>query len=301
MTVAHNDSDTLIATCPPPVVNPTKPNIALPPLSCDSHCHIFGPHATFPYAGDRTFTPHDAPKERLRALHDHLGFERSLIVQSSCHGTDHAALLDALETGGGRYRGVALLSPQTPPAEVARLHEAGMRGVRFNFLPHLGGYPALDTIQSVLRLVAPFGWHIAIHVTGKDLLACRDLITAIEAPVVIDHIARIDVREGAAGEAFNLLRTLLDRGNIWVKLSGTDRVSQQPPPFEDAVALARILAAQAPERVVWGTDFPHPNIHSFMPDDGVLVDMIAAIAPNARARQLMLVDTPASLFDFEQE
>lgn len=286
-------------TCAPPVEHPSKPKLKLLPLACDSHCHIFGPHARFPYAPKRTFTPHDAPKERLRALHDFLGFERTLIVQSSCHGTDHSAVLDALKAWPGRCRGVALLAPDTPKAEVVKLHEAGMRGVRLHFLPHLGPSQTPDEIREILALVAPFGWHIAIHVTGKDLLAVLDLIRSIKAPVVIDHIARVDVSEGADGEAFKTLRALLDGGNVWVKLSGIDRVSKQPPPFRDAVALARILAEQAPERVVWGTDFPHPNTHGgYVPDDGVLVDMIEEIAPTARARQLMLVDNPAKVFDF---
>jgi 2-pyrone-4,6-dicarboxylate lactonase len=295
---AHNQPMTAAPTCPPPDPHPTRPRIKLPPLSCDSHFHIFGPGKVFPYAAERAFTPHDAPKERLFALHAFLGFERGIFVQSSCHGTDHAAVLDALKDAKGRYRGVALLAPGTPAQEIARLNDAGFCGVRFHFLPHLGAAPSYDAMRSVMRLIAPHGWHVAIHVTGKDLLAHLDFINSIAARVVIDHIARLDVAEGVGGAAFTALRRLLDGGRVWVKLSGTDRVSKQAPPFRDAVALARALAEHAPERVVWGTDWPHPNIDAHMPNDGQLVDSLAEIAPNDSTRRRMLVDNPAELFGF---
>jgi 2-pyrone-4,6-dicarboxylate lactonase len=285
-------------TCPPPDPNPTPPKIKLPPLSCDSHFHIFGPGKIFPYAPERTFTPPDAPKEKLFALHRLLGFERGVFVQSSCHGTDHTAVLDALAAAEGRYRGVALLTPDTPQTEIARLDAAGFCGVRFHFLTHLGNALPYDAMRAVMRRVAPHRWHIALHVTGKDLLEHLDFIRSIEAPVVIDHIARLDVSEGVDGKAFGALCRLLDSGSVWVKLSGTDRVSKEAPPFRDAVALARSLAERAPERVVWGTDWPHPNIHRYMPNDGQLVDMIAEIAVDKRTRHRMLVDNPAELFGF---
>jgi len=285
-------------TCPPPVPNPTKPRHALPPLACDSHFHIFGPASRYPYAPSRTFTPHDAPKDRLFGLHKLLGFERGVFVQASCHGPDHAPVLEALKEAQGRYRGVALLTPETPKEEVARLDAAGFCGVRFHFVPHLGKPPSYDTMRAVMRLVAPFDWHVAIHVRGVDLVEHLDFIRAIDAKVVIDHIARLDVREGTTGRAFQTLRRLLDSGRAWVKLSGTDRVSKEPPPFRDAVALAREVAAHAPERIVWGTDWPHPNVDKYMPDDGQLVDAIAEIAPNETTRRRMLVDNPAELFGF---
>ncbi|RAI43943.1 amidohydrolase family protein [Rhodoplanes roseus] len=287
-------------TCPPPDPNPRQPRYVPPPGACDAHFHVFGPGDVFPYAPKRPFTPHDAPKERLLALHRLLGFERGVFVQSSCHGTDHRALLDLLAATDGRYRGVALLAPDTPADEVARLHAAGLRGVRFNFLPHLGGRPSLDGLRTVMDLVAPFGWHIEIHVTGKELLDSLDVIAGIRAKVVIDHIGRVDVAEGTSGFAFGALKKLLDRGNIWVKLSGVDRISRAGPPFADAVALARALARHAPQRVLWGTDWPHPNISRFMPNDGELVDLIPQIAEDTRTQQSMLVDNPTEFFDFEK-
>ncbi|MFL9824999.1 amidohydrolase family protein [Rhodoplanes sp. SY1] len=285
-------------TCPPPDPHPRKPTYVPPQGACDSHFHVFGPGDVFPYAPKRPFTPHDQPKETLLALHRFLGFERGVFVQSTCHGTDHRALLDLLATTDGRYRGVALLDPDTPADEIARLDAAGVCGVRFNFLSHLGGRPSLDGMKAVMEKVAPFGWHVEVHVTGKELLDSLDLITSIKAKVVIDHVGRVDVAEGTSGFAFGALKRLLDRGTIWVKLSGVDRISRAGPPFADAVALARALARHAPQRVLWGTDWPHPNISRFMPNDGELVDLIPQIAEDERTRQLMLVDNPTEFFGF---
>jgi predicted TIM-barrel fold metal-dependent hydrolase len=284
-------------TCPPPDPNPTKPRIALPPLSCDSHFHIFGPANKFPYAPDRSFTPYDAPKEALVRLHGFLGFERGVFIQSACHGTDNSAVVDALADLKGRYRGVALLDPDTAPAEIARLDAAGFCGVRFHLVPHLGAMPRLDDLRAVMRLVEPHGWHIAIHLFGKELLESLDFIRSIKAPVVIDHIGRVDAAEGPDGKAFRALRGLVDTGKIWVKLSGTDRITREMPPYRHAVALAKILADQAPERMLWGTDWPHPN-HSAVPNDGMLVDLIADIAPSDSTRRRILVDNPTEFFGF---
>jgi len=288
---------TITPTCPPHDPNPKQPRFRPPPLACDSHFHVFGPHKVFPFAKDRPFTPHDAPKEALFRLHEFLGFQRGVFVQSSCHGSDHAALIDLLRAANGRYRGVGLLTPATSADEVARLAAAGVCGVRFHFMAHLGAHPSLDDLRKIMSVVAPHGWHIALHMTGADLVTYFDFITSIQARVVIDHIGRVDVAEGADGKGFATLRRLLDSGNVWVKLSGTDRVSGENPPFRDAVALARVLAEQAPERVVWGTDWPHPN-HRQVPNDGELVDLIPEIAVDEKTRRRMLVDNPIELFGF---
>ncbi len=286
-------------TCAPPLAHPSRPALALPPGSCDAHFHIFGPHERFPFAAGRPFTPPDAPKEALFALHRHLGFERGVIVQTTAHGNDHAAVLDALAAGQGRYHGVALLSEATPAEEVKHLDAAGFCGARFHFVQSLGAAPSFDRMWKVVRLIQPYGWHIAIHVIGNALLDVVDFINAVELPVVIDHIARTDIREGANGEAFTALRHLLDSGKVWVKLSGIDRISREEPPFRDAIALASVIARQAPERIVWGTDWPHPNVR-IMPDDGKLVDAIAEIAPDPQTRHRMLVDNPLQLFRFSR-
>lgn len=288
-------------TCPGPDPNPRTPSIALPQGSCDAHCHIFGPTSVFPYASDRTFTPPEAPKEDLQALHALLGFERAVIVQSSCHGTDHAALLDALETGAGRYRGVALVTADTPIREVARLHDAGVRGARLHFTPHLGPAPALSTIRAITDLIRPFGWHLALHVAGNGIAEHEELVRSLAVPVVIDHMARVDLRAGLDSEPVTAMRRLLDTGSVWVKLSGSDRIATHPPQLADATALARLLATHAPDRVLWGTDFPHPNTHGFMPNDGDLVDQIAGIAADEAARRRLLVTNPSRCFDFPPE
>jgi len=279
-----------------PDPNPHPPAVALPAGACDAHCHIFGPTATFPYAPDRTFTPPEAPKEDLAALHRLLGFERAVIVQSACHGTDHAALLDALRTGGGRYRGVALIRPGTSEAEVARLHEAGVRGARLHFTPHLGPAPSRETIDAIAGLVKPFGWHIALHVAGNGIAEHADLVRSLGMRVVIDHMARVDLRYGLDSEAVRSLLRLLHTGDVWVKLSGADRVATAPPSMADSVELARLLATEAPERVVWGTDFPHPNTE-FVPNDGDLADLIERITPDPAG---LLVTNPARCFDFPE-
>jgi 2-pyrone-4,6-dicarboxylate lactonase len=281
--------------CRPPKPDPTRPDFVLPPGACDSHCHIFGPHDVFPYAARRPFTPPDAPKEQLRALHEFLGVGRAVLVQSAVHGADHAALLDALDSRPDDYRGVALLGPDASRDVVAELDEHGVCGVRFHLTAHLGVPPRNSEIDAVLALVRPFGWHAAFHVFGKDLVAHQDYLAAVEGPVVIDHMARVDLSDDAAGDC--LLR-LLDRGNVWVKLSAPERISRQPAPFADAVRFARSLAEHAPDRVVWGTDYPHPNIPGEMVDDGALVDLVPLIAPDPVVRGKMLVDNPAALFGF---
>ncbi|MEV0066198.1 MULTISPECIES: amidohydrolase [unclassified Amycolatopsis] len=283
---------------PGPHPHPHAPRIPLPANSCDAHCHVFGPTAKFPYAEGRSYTPPASPKEDLRALHRLLGIDRAVLVQPACHGTDHAALLDALETSGGRYRGVALIRPDTSAAEVKRLHEAGVRGARLNFTPHLGPAPARDEIDRVLELIRPHGWHLALHVAGAGIAEHADLVRSLGVRVVIDHLARVDLREGLDSAAVRALLDLLATGTVWVKLSGTDRIATAPPSLADSAALARLLATRAPDRVLWGTDFPHPNTTGFVPDDGDLVDLIAEIAPDAAARERLLVTNPAECFDF---
>ncbi|GHF80776.1 amidohydrolase family protein [Amycolatopsis bartoniae] len=281
---------------PGPDPDPKPPLFTLPPGSCDSHCHIFGPTAKFPYAPERTFTPPEAPLEDLQRLHGFLGFERAVIVQSACHGTDHSALLDAL--GRGEYRGVALVKPETPDVEIARLHEAGVRGARLHFTPHLGPAPSAETIRAIVDKIRPYGWHLALHVAGEGIADHEDLVRSLPLRVVIDHLARVDLRQGLGSRAVTALRRLLDTGSVWVKLSGTDRIATAPPDLGDAAELAKLLATHAPERVVWGTDFPHPNTHGFVPNDGDLVNLLAEIAPDEAALRRLLVDNPTICFDF---
>jgi 2-pyrone-4,6-dicarboxylate lactonase len=297
MPIEPND---LTPTIPPHDTNPKKPDIALPRLSCDSHFHVFGPHHEFPYSPARPFTPTDAGKADLFRLHEFLGIQRGVFVNSTAHGRDNRVLIDFLEAGKGRYRGVALIEPTTPDDEIERLDEAGVRGIRLHwYFPHGGAPRSRDDMLGMIEKAAPYGWHIANHVGGNNMVDYYDFIASIEAPVVIDHMARIDIDEGLNGKAFTALKRLLDRGNVWVKLSGADRITKEPHHYERAILFARALAQHAPERIVWGTDWPHPNHKpGAVPNDGELVDLIAEIAPDAKTRQLMMVDNPTRLFGF---
>jgi 2-pyrone-4,6-dicarboxylate lactonase len=285
--------------CPPPHPDPRRPSLTLPAGSCDSHCHVFGPAATFPYAEDRTFTPAEAPMEALVAVHALLGLERAVIVQSACYGSDHAALLDALDRSAGRYRGVALIDQRTPRSQIKLLHDAGVRGFRVHFLPHLPQSLSWEDVAATARFVADLGWHAEIHVSSDGIARFAESISSLPVPVVIDHLGRVDVAMGTTGNAFGALLRLLDTGRVWVKTSGIDRLSREGPPYHDGVVLAADLVARAPERVLWGTDFPHTNIAGAAPDDGLLVDLLEQIAPQAGTRQRLLVENPEAFFGFE--
>ena len=284
---------------PPPVAEPRVPRVVLPDQACDSHCHIYGPFDRFPLPPDRTFTPNEAPETALRRLHDRLGLKRAVIVHSKGHGMDHGPVLDALKAGNGRYRGVALIEPDASQDVLRTFDAAGICGVRFNFMAHLGGKPDLDKVRTVIRLVEPLGWHIEIHVAGHGVVELEEFIRSIRAPVVIDHMARVNVDEGPNGPAMRTLRGLLDTGRIWVKVSGADRLSKLGAPFSDVVRLARSLVEHAPERILWGSDWPHVNLHGPMPDDGDLVDFIGEIAPDDNTRRLILVENPTKFFGFQ--
>lgn len=283
---------------PPPNPNPRKPAFALPAGACDSHCHIFGPFARFPLPDGRSFTPNEAPEAALRSLHDRLGLSRAVIVQSQGHGFDHQPVLAALRENPERYRGVALIRDTDSEQTIAKLDAAGFCGARFSFLTHLGGAPDLTAVQEVIAKVKLFGWHVAIHVAGHDIARYADFIRGIEATVVIDHMARPPVAEGADGSAVAALHDLLDKGNIWVKISGADRLSAEGPPYRDALAIPASLVRHAPERIVWGSDWPHVNLHGPMPDDGELVDLLGEVVPDERLRNRILINNPTELFGF---
>lgn len=259
---------------------------------------MFGPASVFPFAPDRPFTPVQAPHADVAARQRFLGFERAVFVQSTVHGTDHRVLLDALAADPANSRGVALLTENLSRAAIAELDAAGVCGARLNFASHLGANPDPAYLRFVLATVADLGWHLEIHVEGTGVAEHSALIAGITLPVVIDHMARLDLREGADGPSVRALQRLLDRGNVWVKLSGADRVSVTGPPYADAAALARLLVSRFPERVLWGSDYPHVNIDGAAPDDGLLVDLIPDMAPTEALRERLLVTNPAEFFGF---
>jgi predicted TIM-barrel fold metal-dependent hydrolase len=281
-------------TIPPPHPNPSRPAFAAPPGACDAHCHVFGPAARFPYAPERRYTPPDAPKERLAELHAHLGLSRAILVQASPHGRDNSAMLDAIATSQGRWRGVAIVGAEVTDRELVRLHDGGVRGVRFNFVRHLGGAPPLDVVTALQARIAPMGWHLVLHLDAEDIVAYEPFFRRFTIPFVIDHMGRVDAAQGQDQPPFRELLALMRNELAWVKVSGAERVSSAGPPFADAIPFAQALIAAAPDRVLWGTDFPHPNV-KWMPDDGVLVDLFARFTQDPALRRKVLVDNPTRL------
>ena len=285
-------------TIAPPHPDPHPPRAFTPPPgACDAHCHVFGPAGRFPFSPTRSYTPPDAGVDDLRRLHERLGLSRAVIVQASCHGTDNAALLDALQRGTGRYAGVAMIDDATSEVELDELHAAGVRGARVNFVAHLGGAPDLHGFQRMVARVAPRGWHLVLHFDAADLPAYGGLLRGLPCPYVIDHMARVDASAGLDQEPFRALLGLLADDHCWVKVSGAERLTAAGPPFDDVVAYDRALIAAAPDRVLWGTDWPHPNVRH-MPDDGDLVDLLVDFAPDEATRNRILVDNPTRLYDF---
>jgi len=277
-----------------PDPHPVKPAYVPPPGACDAHCHIFGPAKRFPYAPERRYTPPDSPKEALRALHDHLGLSRAVLVQASCHGTDNRAMLDALAWSKGAWRGVAMVGKDVTDRELETLHASGVRGVRFNFVRHLGGAPDLEAFDRISLRVRDLGWHVVLHLDAEDILTYKDRIDRLRVPFVIDHMGRVKTEHGLGQKPFRQLIDLMRNELAWVKVSGAERVSSAGKPFHDAIPFATALIEAAPERVLWGTDFPHPNV-KVMPNDGELVDLFALFADESLKTRI-LVDNPTRLY-----
>ncbi len=275
----------------------SAPRLRLPPGACDAHFHVFGPQAVFPFAEGRPFTPADAPKEKLFALHARLGIERGVFVQSTCHGFDNRVLEDVLAARPRAYRGIALLPTDVPAAELRRLDGLGFRGVRFNFMRHLGKAPPVAEAIALGERIAELGWHLQIHLEAALIEELAPVFKRSPVPVVIDHMGRVDAALGLEQPAFRALIDLMQDARFWVKVSGCERISRQAMPFADAIPFARKLVAEFGERSLWGTDWPHPNLAA-VPDDGQLVDLLAEIAPSPAQRQALLVDNPQRLYRF---
>jgi len=284
---------------------PSKPRFVLPPGTVDAHCHVFGPGAEFPYAQERKYTPCDASKDQLFALRDHLGIARNVIVQATCHGTDNRAMLDAVRASDGRARGIATVPRAVTETELLRLHTAGVRGVRFNFLKRLVDLTPKDELLEIAQRIAPLGWHVVVYFEAVDLPELWDFFTTLPTTVVVDHMGRPDVRQPVDGAQFDLfVRFMREHPHVWCKVSCPERLSLtgpyalhgEPYPYQDVVPFARRIVASFPERVLWGTDWPHPNLKGHMPDDGVLVDFIAHIAPTPALQRQLLVDNPMRLY-----
>jgi 2-pyrone-4,6-dicarboxylate lactonase len=272
-----------------------KPRFKLPPGACDAHCHVFGPAAKFPFAPNRRYTPDDAPKEALAALHAHLGIERAVIVQASCHGSDNAAMLDAIAAAPHRYRGVAIVDDSFGDADFEALHRGGVRGVRFNFVKHLGGAPDMDVFWRVIDRIKERGWHVVLHLDAPNVIALSGMMRQLPLPFVIDHMARVPAAAGADQPALRALLDLAKLERCWIKVSGSERIDM--PPYDAAIPIAQAIVAAAPERVLWGTDFPHPN-PTHVCDEADLVDLVPRFAPDAATQHKLLVDNPVRLYGF---
>ncbi|MEV6830023.1 amidohydrolase family protein [Amycolatopsis sp. NPDC051102] len=276
---------------------PSTPDFRLPPGTVDAHCHVFGPQAEFPFAPERKYTPCDASKDQLFALRDHLGVARNVIVQATCHGADNSAMADAVRAAGGRARGVATVRPDVGDAALRELHAAGVRGVRFNFVKRLVDAAPHEDLRAIAKKIAPLGWHVVLYFEAADLPELAGFFGGLPTPLVIDHMGRPDVTKPVDGPEFRRFLDFAAANDVWVKVSCPERLTVTgPPAYADVVPFARRVVAEFPDRVLWGTDWPHPNLKDHMPDDGLLVDHVPRIAETPEAQRKLLVDNPMRLY-----
>ena len=284
---------------------PSKPQFVLPVGAVDAHCHVFGPGAEFPFAPERKYTPCDASKHQLYALRDHLGFAKNVVVQATCHGADNRAMVDALLNSGGKARGVATVKRSVTDGELQAMHDAGVRGVRFYFVKRLVDFTPKDVLLEIATRIKAWGWHVVIYFEAVDVPELWDFFTALPTTVVVDHMGRPNVNQAVDGPEFALfMKFMQQHANVWSKVTCPERLSLAGPAalngqrnaYRDVVPFARHVVETFPDRVLWGTDWPHPNLKDHMPDDGLLVDFIPHIAPTADLQRRLLVDNPTRLY-----
>jgi 2-pyrone-4,6-dicarboxylate lactonase len=279
--------------------SPAKPSFVVPAGAVDAHCHVFGPGDQFGFAPERKYTPCDASKQQLWDLRDYLGFDRNVIVQATCHGADNSALVDALEASNGLARGVATIKEDISEEDLDKLHAAGVRGVRFNFVKRLVDALPFDSLKRIADRIVKRDWHIVIYFESQDLPELYDFFTSLPTTLVVDHMGRPDVTKPVDGEDFALfLKFMAENENVWSKVSCPERISVDGPSkgYQDVVPFARKVVESFPDRVLWGTDWPHPNMKSHIPDDGKLVDMIPLFAPTEELQRKLLIDNPMRLY-----
>jgi 2-pyrone-4,6-dicarboxylate lactonase len=284
--------------------NPSKPKFRLPPGTIDAHCHVFGPQAEFPFAAERKYTPCDGGKDDLFALRDHLGVTRNVIVQATCHGADNSAMVDAVRAADGRARGIATVRPDVSPRELRELDAAGVRGVRFNFVKRLVDAAPHEDLSTIARKIAPLGWHVVLYFESADLPELEGFFGSLPTPLVVDHLGRPDVTRPVAGPQFSRFLRFVDHNDVWVKVSCPERLTVTGPPalggeqhaYRDVVPFGRLVVAEFPDRVLWGSDWPHPNLLGHMPDDGLLVDHVPQVAVTAEQQRKLLVTNPMRLY-----
>ena len=277
--------------------DPKTPDFVLPDGAVDAHCHVFGPSPEFPYAPERKYTPCNAGKDKLFELRDHLGFSRNVIVQATCHGKDNSAMVDACRAAGDLARGVASVGADITSAELADMHEAGVRGVRFNFVKRLVDSTPKEVFLGIADKIQAFGWSIVVYFEAADLEELQPFLARLPGIIVVDHMGRPDVTKGADHPDFDrFVRLLDDNENIWTKVTCPERLTAEGPPYDDVVPFYTRIVDKFEDRVLWGTDWPHPNMKSHMPDDGALVDYIPRIARTAQQQHKLLVTNPMRLY-----
>ena len=290
--------------CFPPHPSPRKPSYALPPGSVDTHFHIFGPPEVFPWSPPekRVYTPPAAPLSHYHQLMEHLGISRGVVIQPMAHGHNNSVTLDAIARSNGRLMGVAKVDDSFSDRDLETLHAGGIRGVRFNMIAESGGTGNLDLIETVAGRVRDLGWSLTIHTKPDGLLENAAWLARMRLPTIIDHYARVNFEDGENQPAFQRLVDLLrDNAHIWAKISCIERCSSIGPPYADAPLFAQALVAAAPDRILWGTDWPHSQRYSIgeQCDTGELVDTIPQLVPDENDRHRILVENPLRLFDFK--
>lgn len=285
--------------------NPSQPTFKLPAGAVDAHCHVFGPGAEFPYAPERKYTPCDASKHQLFALRDHLGFDKNVIVQATCHGADNSALVDALKASNGKARGIATVKRSVTDDDIQALHDAGVRGVRFNFVKRLVDSTPRDELLEIATRIKKWNWQVVIYFEAVDLPELWDFFASLPTTLVVDHMGTPNVSKPADGPEFELfVKFMREHTNVWSKVTCPERLSVSGPAalngehnaYTDVIPFAKRLVDEFPDRVIWGTDWPHPNLKKHMPDDGLLVDFIPHIAVTRELQQKLLVDNPMRLY-----
>jgi 2-pyrone-4,6-dicarboxylate lactonase len=276
--------------------NPKKPDFVPPVGAVDAHCHVFGPAVEFPYHPARKYTPCDAGKDQLFALRDHLGFSRNVIVQASCHGPDNRALVDALTAAGELARGVAFVRHEVTQGELEWMDAAGVRAVRFNFLKRLVDSTPREHYLKIVEKIAKLGWHIVVYFESNELHEIEGFLRELPTTVVIDHLGRPDVEGGIDHPDYLRIKRMMEDEKFWIKVSCPERLTKAGPPYDDVLPFGRDMVESFPDRVLWGTDWPHPNMKSHAPDDGLLVDRIPLIAPTEALQRKLLIDNPMRLY-----
>ncbi|MDA1325186.1 MAG: amidohydrolase family protein [Proteobacteria bacterium] len=292
--------DTKLRVNFPPDPNPKPLRFRPPAGTCDTHFHVYGPPHAFPFVEERLYTPPAAPIEHWLLVSLAVGIERGILVQPNVHGFNTDVTVDAIEKSEGRLRGMIRADPNLTQEAAKALHGRGVRGIRFNFARHLGG--AMDWVryERIVGVVASLGWVVDLHIDADLLADNAEMIRSTPAPVLIDHFGRIDGTLGTDQPGYRTLYDLLGEKHVWVKISGADRLMARGASYEQVVPLARALIDRAPDRVVWGTDWPHSNVYQpgRVPNDGDLMNMMLDIAPDEAQRNKVLADNPAKLFGF---